>query len=78
MVAGGGYYSYYIHQGNKSDKVRKILRKKLSFMHAKRFNKIFIRWVQFRVGAIPRLLFIDFKLLQNININWSLSELHGF
>ena len=35
-VAGGGFYSYYIHQGNKSDKERKIVRnKKLSFMHTK-------------------------------------------
>jgi hypothetical protein len=28
MVAGGGFYSYYIHQGNKLDKERKIVRKK--------------------------------------------------
>ena len=55
VVAGGGFYSYYIHQGNKSDKERKIVRKKLSFMHTKRFNTFFKRWVQFRVGAIPRL-----------------------
>ena len=27
------FYSYYIHQGNRSDKERKILRKKLSFMY---------------------------------------------
>ena len=33
----------------------KIARKKLSFMHTKRFNTFFKRWVQFRVGAIPRL-----------------------
>ena len=26
-----------------------------SFMHTKRFNTLFQRWVQFRVGAIPRL-----------------------
>ena len=26
-VARGGFYSYYIHQGNKSDKDRKIVRK---------------------------------------------------
>ena len=26
MVAGGGFYSYHIHQGNKSDKERKIVR----------------------------------------------------
>ena len=40
-VAGGGFYFCYIHQGNKSDKERKILRKKLSFMHIKRFNNFF-------------------------------------
>ena len=28
VFAGGGFYSYYIHQGNKSDKERKIVRKK--------------------------------------------------
>ena len=56
MVAGGGFYSYYIHQGNKSDKKRKIVRKMLSFMHTKSFNIFFKRWGQFRVGAIPRRL----------------------
>ena len=55
VFAGGGFYSYYIHKGNKSDKERKIIRKKLSLMHTKRFNTFFKRWVQFRVGAIPRL-----------------------
>ena len=28
VVAGGWFYSYYIHQGNKSDKGREIFRKK--------------------------------------------------
>ena len=42
VIAGGGFFSYYIHQGNKSEKENQIVRKKLSFM-------------QFRVGAIPRL-----------------------
>jgi hypothetical protein len=55
VVAGGGFNSYYIKEGNKSDKGRKIVRKNLSFMHRKRFNNSFKRWVQFRVGAIPRL-----------------------
>jgi hypothetical protein len=55
VVAGGGFYSYYIYQGNKSDKERKILTEKFSFMHTKRFNTFFKRWVQFRVGAIPHL-----------------------
>ena len=52
---GAGFYSYYIHQENKSDNERKIVRKKLRFMHTKRFNTFFKRWVQFRVGAIPRV-----------------------
>ena len=39
-------------QWNKSEKERKIVVKKLSFMHTKRFNPFFKRWVQFRVGAI--------------------------
>ena len=38
VVAGGGFYSYYIHQGNKLDKERNIVKKRLSFMHAKSFN----------------------------------------
>ena len=42
---------YYNLQGNKSDKERN----ELSFMHTKRFNTTFKRWVQFRVDAIPRL-----------------------
>ena len=55
VVAEDGFYSYYIHQVNKLDKERKIVRKRLSFMHTKRFNTLFKKWVQFRVGAIPRL-----------------------
>ena len=55
VVAGGGFYFHYIHRGNKSDKERKIVRKKLSFKHTKRFNTFFKRWVQFRVGTILRL-----------------------
>ena len=49
MVAGGGLNSYYVHKGNKSDKEREIVRKKLSFIHTKRFNKFFKRWLQFHV-----------------------------
>ena len=45
VVAGGGFYSYNIHQGNKLDKERK----KLSFMLKKRLNTFF--WM----GAFPRL-----------------------
>ena len=58
MVAWGGFYSCNIHQGNRSDKERKIVRKKSSFMNTNRFNTFFKRWVQFRVAAIPRLSFI--------------------
>ena len=32
VVAGGGFYSYYIQQGNKSDKEWKILRKKIKLI----------------------------------------------
>jgi hypothetical protein len=42
-------------QWNKSDNERKIVRKKISFMHSKRFNTFSKRWVQFRVGAISCL-----------------------
>ena len=55
VIAGGGLYSYHIHQGNKSDRGRKIVRKKLSFTHTKILKTFFKGWVQFRVDAIPRL-----------------------
>ena len=54
VVAGDGVYSYHIYQGNKSDKERKNVRKKLSFMHEKDLI-FFLRdgcnsvWVQFHV-----------------------------
>ena len=78
VVAGGGFYSY-IHQGNKLDKEKKIVRKKLSFMHTKGINTFF-KWVQSRVGAIPRLpnfvciyiVFLSyFSLLLPISKLWS-------
>ena len=53
-VARGGLYFYYIHQGNKSDKERKIARKKLSFKLTKRLNKSFKIWVQFHVYNAPQ------------------------
>ena len=66
----GGFYSYYIHYGNKLGKERKIIRKKLSFMHTKRFNIVFKRWVQFRVGAIPSLpFFLDINDFKSIDIH---------
>ena len=54
MVTGSKFYSYYIQQGNELDKERKIVRKKLSFLHTKRFNTFFECgrnpvWVQFHV-----------------------------
>ena len=56
MFAEGGFYLYYIPQGNKSsDEERKIIRKNLRFMYIKRFNKFIKRWGQFRMGAIPRV-----------------------
>ena len=59
VVAGGGFYSYYIHQGNISDKERE----KLSFMHTKKFNDFFKNgcnsvWVQFHVYRIKT--FVNF------------------
>ena len=58
MVAGGGFYSYYIHQGNKSDKEWKIVRKKLIFMYTKRFNNFFLNsvWVQSHVYPIGHMI----------------------
>ena len=55
VVAWGDFYSYHIHQGNKSDKERENVRKKISFMHTKGFNIFLKIWVQFPVCAIPRL-----------------------
>ena len=58
-----GTDSYYIHQGNKSDEERKILRKKSSFMHTKRFNTFLKRWVQFRVYHDKEFLKIEYSIL---------------
>ena len=63
VVASGWFYSYNIHRGNKSDKEKKIVRTNLSFIHTKIFNKFFKRWVQFRVGAIPRLPWKSYQWL---------------
>ena len=35
-------------------------------MHTKRFNTFFKRWVHFRAGAIPRLLFLTYKMFQYV------------
>ena len=54
-VTGGVFYSYYIHQGKKSDKEMKIVRKKLSFMQNKKDLMQYLKdgcnsvWVQFHV-----------------------------
>ena len=63
VVDWGGFYCYYIHQGNKSDKERKIV-KKLSFIHTKRYNTFLKRWVQFHV--YPQLT--SFLFTQNKSI----------
>ena len=47
LAATGGSYSYYIHQGHKSDKERKIVRKD-NF-----YTKVLIHVL--KLGAIPRL-----------------------
>ena len=52
---GAGFIPIISTEGINQIKRGKIVRKKLSFMHKKRFNTSFKRWVQFRVGAIPRL-----------------------
>ena len=57
VVARGGFYSFYIQQGNKLYKERQIVRKKLSFMNTKRLNTFFKKgcnsmWVQFHVYLI--------------------------
>ena len=64
VVAGGGFYSYFIHQRNKSDKKRKIVRKKLSLCIQKD-TQIFKICVQFRVGAIPHLPFLWMRAIQH-------------
>ena len=71
MVAGGGLYSYYIHQGNKSETERKIVRKKFSFMHTKRFNTFLKRWMQFRVVTIPRLPLVSSRSSYLVNVQQS-------
>ena len=37
---------------------KNIVRKKFSFMHTKRYNKFFKKWVQYRVGAISRVYYL--------------------
>ena len=39
-------------------------------MHTKRFNTCFKRWVQFRVGAIPRLPKKRHTMIQRILERW--------
>ena len=46
MIAGVGFYSYYIHQGNKSDKERKIVRKR-NYAYKK------IEYILLKMVAIP-------------------------
>ena len=76
-VAGGVFYSYYIHQGNKSDKERrKIVRKKFSFMHTKSF--FFFKWLQSRVGAISRLPIMSIYLIIFLAIFLSIIFLYFF
>ena len=57
VVARGVFYSYNIHKGDKSDKKGKLYEKNLVLcICTKWFNLSFKRWVQFRVGAIQRLI----------------------
>ena len=59
------FYSYYIYQGNKLDKERKIVRRKLIFMNTKRFNRFLKEWVKFREGAINSTSTILMNVEQN-------------
>ena len=61
MSPGAGFIP--ITSTNKSDKERKFVRKKLNFMHTKRFNSFFKRWVQFCLGAILRLPFLPLSTI---------------
>ena len=72
------FYSYYIHQGNKSDKERrKIVRKKFSFMHTKNYL-FFFKWLQSPVGAISRLQIMSIYLFIFLAIFLSIIFLYFF
>ena len=43
LVAGSGFYSYYIHPGNKSEKERDIVRKKVKFYAYKKIYKKYLK-----------------------------------
>ena len=43
-----------------------MVRKNLSFIYTKRLNTFFKRWVQFRVGAIPRKRLLIAKSLKTL------------
>ena len=49
---GAGFILIISTKGITQIKKGKLSKKSLSFMHTKRFNKFFERWVQFRVRAI--------------------------
>ena len=55
---GAGFIFIIFTKGINQIKKGKFLRKKLSFIHTKRFNTLFKIWVQSRVGAIPRLPYL--------------------
>ena len=57
VVAGAGFITFISTKGVNQIK-KENCKKKSSFMHTKRFNTFFKRWVPFRVGAIPRLLLL--------------------
>ena len=43
-------------------------------MHTKRFNKLFKKWVQFRMGQIPRLPLMNLWIgLDWIGLDWGKS-----
>ena len=78
VVAGSEFYFYYIYRGNKSDKERKIVRKKLSFIDTKIFNSFFKRWVQFRVGFNYTSILWSVLETKNLTKSVALNDLNSW
>ena len=52
VIDGGGFYSYYNLKCIKLDKQKRILEKKIIFMHTKKHLTQFLK-----MGSIPSLLY---------------------
>ena len=66
VIASGGFYSFYLHQGNKSDKERKIVEKSkvlcikkdlIHFFESGR-NSMWVQFHVFHVGELQMSLFM--------------------